>query len=103
MAREYSFEAVLTFQFADQDEMTSMRTTAKNFAAAQGGTAEIYTREDDDQIPPYWGKLVLNIPVASRAEASSLMGTIDAALPTLPELVTTNGKKLSYDFTEIDV
>jgi hypothetical protein len=103
MAREYTFRAVMTFDFASHAELTSMRTTAQTFATAQGGSARIQTNEDEDNDVDYWGKLILDIPVTNRANASALMGTIDDALDSLPELTTTNGKKLKYSFEEIEV
>lgn len=105
MAREYEFKAVLHFSFANHAEHTSMRGAAQSFASSNSGTAEIITHEDPDPDAeiPYYGKLTLVIPVASRAEAATMMGTIDAQLPSLPDLVLVNGHKLKYTFDEEEI
>jgi hypothetical protein len=104
MARQFKFQARINFNFADHSELTSMRTTAESFAAANGGTFDIITNENAANTSmSYYGRLSLNIPVTSRTEAANMMGTIDAALSSLPELVNVNGYELKYDFEEVEI
>lgn len=103
MAREYTFRAVLNFSFSSHAELTSMRFTALTFAANNGGSADILTNEDSDNEIPYYGRLILELPVTSRTEASSKMAGIDSALSGLPDLVSVNGTYLEYSFVEKEV
>ena len=104
MARHFTFKALINFNFSEHAELTSMRSTAESFANANGGAFDILTNENAANTDmPYYGRLTLNLPVASRAEASIVMDTIDAALGGLPALVCVNGHKLKYDFIEIDL
>ena len=103
MARELTFEAILHFTFDNHAELTSMRSAAASFASAQGGKYDIITNEDDDSTIPYYGKLVLDIPVSSRVNAATMMGNIDSALGGLPDLVHVNGEELKYTFIEREV
>ena len=103
MARQFTFKALLNFNFATRAELTSMCETAEAFAVANGGTFKVVTNEDAHNTSmPHYGRLTLDLPVASRAEAADLMGTIDDALSGLPDLVTVNGHQLKYAFEEIE-
>lgn len=103
MAREIKLQAILNFSIASHAQFTAMRTTAKNFAATHSGDCDIISSEDDDAAIPYYARLTLLLPVASRAQANTRMTDIDDALPSLPDLIANNGPKLRYEVIEEEV
>jgi len=103
MARQLTFRATLHFTLDSHAELTSLRSSAISFCSTYSGSYDLTTNEDDDNLTPYYAKLVLHIPVASRAQAATRMGTIDSALSGLPDLVKVNREYLKYDFIEREV
>lgn len=105
MARKIDLKATLNFEFDSSTEYGSMRTSVESFCTTNNGEFEIVTHEDSDASElAYTGRLQMVFEnIATRGDAATLMGTIDAALSGLPDLYLTNGFYLKYDFIEVEI
>ena len=92
-----NFNAVLRFECVDHAEYTSLRATVKNFVDNNNGKVSFKVNEESDS---YFAEISMGLPIASKSECSSLMTTIDNALPSLPALSYRTGYGTEYFFTE---